>query len=85
MNKRKTFDVQQFRVFVNNSLVLDYSDEHKQGLITALEHVLMTTGNYKGFRYVYTDNERPCLDDPKDGNVCNPNWTRRHELFRNYF
>lgn len=85
MNNRKTFDVQQFRKFVNDSLVFDYSDEHKEGLITALEHVLMATGNYKGFRYVYTDNERPCLDDPKDGNVCNPKWTRRHELFRNYF
>ena len=85
MAKRKTFDVQQFKEFINKSLEFDYNDYEKQAFITALEYVLSETGNYKGFSYVYKDSERPCLDDPKDGKVCNPAWTHSHELNRRYF
>jgi hypothetical protein len=85
MTKRKTFDVQRFKDYINGSLKFDYNDSEKRAFIQMLEYVLEETGNYKGFRYVYTDNERPCLDDPIDGKVCNPNWTKRHELMRHYF
>lgn len=83
---RKTFDVQLFKTYINERLTSEQlSDAEKTAYVQALEHVLETTGNYNGFRYIYTDNERPCLDNPTDGRVCNPNWTRSHELNRSYF
>ncbi len=89
MAKRKTFDVQLFKTYINARLESDLiSDDAKDAFVSSLEYVLEETGNYNGFRYIYKDDERPCLDDPIDriiGNVCNPKWTRSHELNRNYF
>jgi len=86
MSKRKTFDVQLFKTYINCRLESDtLSDDAKDAFVRSLEYVLEETGNYNGFRYIYRDNERPCLDNPVEGKVCNPNWTRSHELNRNYF
>ena len=86
MTKRKTFDVQMFRNYVNERLSSNLlNNDEKHTLVRCLEHVLQETGNYKGFRYIYKDNERPCVDNPVDGKVCNPSWTFGHELNRSYF
>jgi len=78
---RKTFDVQMFRSYVNERLLSDkLSDDAKDAFASALEHVLEETGNYKGFRYIYKDDERIF-----NGRDPNPNWTRSHELNRSYF
>ena len=53
MTKRKTFDVQTLKDWVNEKLSLDcYSKEEKYGMINTLDHILNATGNYKGFGYV---------------------------------
>ena len=69
---RKTFEVSEFKNYMNSKLVLDLSDDEKYGLITALEHVLHETGNYKGFGYVYKDNITPCFPDKVGADACNP-------------
>ena len=57
---RKTFSVDEFRTKVNESLCNSHMYEHARpwrlGLIDALEFVLHSTGNYKGYRYL-TSNE----------------------------
>ena len=80
---RKTFNVFEFKDYVNSKLVLDHvSDDEKYGLIAALEHVLHETENYKGFGYVYKDDVRPemWLDD-----VCNPAWDKSRDMRRKYY
>lgn len=53
MVKRKTFDVDQFRIRINNMLAESAEDERQGRFVMAsvLEGVLMDTGNYVGFRY----------------------------------
>ena len=56
MGKRKSFDVETFKDYVNKQL--SRTDEHatedfKSGLCVALEQVLHRTGNYKGFNDLY--------------------------------
>jgi lysozyme family protein len=80
--KRKTFKVSELQDWVNSKLVNDdINVEFRQGLATALAHVLLKTGNYNGFGYVYKDNERPYLPSGES----NPNWTQKHETRRVYF
>jgi hypothetical protein len=40
---RKTFEVSEFKDYMNSKLVLDLSEDEKYGLITALENVLHET------------------------------------------
>ena len=83
---RKTFNVAEFKDYVNSKLVLDYlSDDEKYGLITALEHVLHETGNYKGFGYVYKDDVRPCFPDKVGAQACNPAWDMARDMRRQYY
>jgi len=65
---RKTFNVQDFKNFINEVLVNDNLPfEVKNGYAMALDHVLHATGNYNGFRYVDPYNG----DDPEFGFVDN--------------
>jgi hypothetical protein len=82
---RKTFDVSEFRDYMNSKLVLDLSDDEKYGLITALDHILHETGNYKGFGYVYKDDVRPCFPDKVGAAACNPAWDKSRDLRRKYY
>ena len=58
---RKTMDVSKFIDWANGILAMDESDvitsQHKQGIIHALDQVLLDTGNYNGFRYLDTYDE----------------------------
>ena len=86
MTKRKTFNVADLRDWVNERLTSDHlTPEHKRGLANALDQVLLKTGNYKGFGYVYCDDERPCLPGKVGAEACNPNWTEHHETRRFYY
>jgi len=51
---RKTFNVDQFKELVNNTLASTTENEvqYRHGIIAALEHILHDTGNYKGYRYL---------------------------------
>ncbi|NBW21529.1 MAG: hypothetical protein EBR82_77580 [Caulobacteraceae bacterium] len=82
---RKTFEVSEFKNYMNSKLVLDLSDDEKYGLITALEHVLHETGNYKGFGYVYKDDVRPCFPDKVGAQACNPAWDMARDMRRQYY
>lgn len=56
MAKKKTFDVEAFKVYVNKQLSRtdDFAtNDLKYGLCVALEHVLHSTNNYKGFQDLY--------------------------------
>lgn len=82
---RKTFNVSEFKDYVNSKLVLDYlSNDEKYGLIAALEHVLHETGNYNGFMYVYKDDVRPCIEGKVGGDASNPAWDRSRDMRRKY-
>jgi hypothetical protein len=53
---RKSFDVEEFRQYVNDLLFKTIcSPEHRRGFIRILENVLHSTGNYKGFYYLSKD------------------------------
>ena len=83
---RKTFNVSEFKDYVNSKLVLDYlSNDEKYGLIAALDHVLSETGNYKGFGYVYKDDVRPCFPDKVGAPASNPAWDKSRDVRRNYY
>ena len=83
---RKTFNVSEFKDYVNSKLVLDYlSDDEKYGLITALDHVLHETENYKGFGYVFKDDVRPCFPDKVGADACNPAWHMSRDVRRKYY
>ena len=69
---RKTFDVQSFKDYVNECLAnnnLPFAV--KDGMLHALDHVLLSTGNYKGFRYLDSydgnDPEFGMVDDVETG------------------
>ena len=54
--KRSTFSVNKFREWANNVLARPTdrfypTQEEKRAICTALEHILMETGNYHGFNY----------------------------------
>jgi hypothetical protein len=53
---RKTFDVDTFRQYVNDRLSCSQESlrESRVAMAFVLEHVLMDTGNYRGFRYLET-------------------------------
>lgn len=86
MTKRKTISVAYLRDWVNERLTSDHlTPEHKRGLANALDQVLLKTGNYNGFGYIYCDDERPCLPDKVGAEACNPNWTEYHETRRFYY
>jgi hypothetical protein len=64
--RRKTFDVDDFRITVN-AMIADSHNSAREGRIALallLENVLMKSGNYKGFRY-------------SDGDLGNADDTRR--------
>jgi len=86
MAKRKTFNVDDLKAWVNDRLADDYlTPEHKRGLYNALDHVLLKTGNYKGFGYVYVDDVRPCFPDKVGNEAVNPAWTEYHDARRFYY
>jgi hypothetical protein len=61
---RKTFDVQEFRMYVNSVLSCDnVPSQVKEGFIGALDHVLHQSGNYRGFNYLQPYDE----NDPEYG------------------
>ena len=83
---RKTFNVEYFKDYVNSKLVLDcVSDDEKYGLITALDHVLHETENYKGFGYVFKDDVRPCFPDKVGADASNPAWDKSRDMRRKYY
>lgn len=56
MKNKKTFDVEEFKQYVNEQL--ERTDKHatedfKSGLCVALGEVLHKTGNYKGYNDLY--------------------------------
>jgi hypothetical protein len=56
MAKRKTFDVDTFRNLINGMLAGSVcSSEERKSMLIILEHVLMETGNYNGYRYLGSD------------------------------
>ena len=60
MAKKKTFNVDAFKEYVNKQLarVDEFATEaFKAGLSLSLQEVLMRSGNYQGFNYIYW-NER---------------------------
>lgn len=86
MAKRKTFEVSQFRVWINDRLASDTLSPHeKYGLMCALDHILHETGNYKGFGYVYKDDVRPCFPDKVGAEACNPEWDMTRDMRREYY
>lgn len=86
MAKRKTFEVSQFRVWINDRLASDTLSPHeKYGLMCALYHILHETGNYKGFGYVYKDDVRPCFPDKVGAEACNPEWDMTRDMRRKYY
>jgi len=83
---RKTFNVSEFKDYVNSKLVLDYlSNDEKYGLIAALDYVLSETGNYKGFGCVYKDDVRPCIEGKVGAEASNPAWDRSRDMRRKYY
>lgn len=57
--QRKTFQVSEFKDYVNDCLKRtdDYATkEFKSGLCLALETVLHNSGNYEGFHFLDNDN-----------------------------
>jgi hypothetical protein len=51
--KRKTYEVEKLRAYVNKALANDHwTAEQKQAMAFLLESVLMDTGNYRGFNYL---------------------------------
>ena len=61
MAARKTVDVATLLTMVNNicRYSVDESKGVRQGAMNVLEQVLHDTGNYKGFRYLCTDEMEP--------------------------
>lgn len=53
---KKTYSVNQMRLDINASLKHSIcSSAVRQGLINALEYVLHSSGNYRGFTYLWKD------------------------------
>jgi len=61
---RKTFSVEEFTNRANDTLAnTPLSEDFRRGIITALEHILFESDNYRGFRYL-TVNEVPAGQRP---------------------
>lgn len=61
---RKTFSVSELTELVNNTLSVSWvKPEYREGMIATLERVLHDTGNYRGYRYL-TSNEVPAGHQP---------------------
>lgn len=83
---RKTFNVADFKDYVNSNLACDRLSNHeKYGMIMLLDHILHETGNYKGFGYVYKDDVRPCFPDKVGDEACNPAWDMSRDVRRKYY
>jgi len=53
MSKRKTIDVDHLREYANGFLAANGGDVNRRmGVIAMIEHALMSSGNYNGFRYL---------------------------------
>lgn len=78
MSKRKSFEVEAFKKFVNEQL--KRTDEHamtgnfKSALCVALGEVLHKSGNYNGFMHLYWD-ERGCSEWRANG--CTEVWSEK--------
>jgi hypothetical protein len=58
------FNVDDLENQINARLKLDTnSKEYREALISVIENVLMDSGNYRGFRYLYST-EVPLLEKP---------------------
>ena len=70
MTNRKTVDVEYVKMYGNDMLreSPDASVDHRVGIQTMVEQVLMETGNYRGYRYLTmedfkgTENKRPGIN-----------------------
>lgn len=86
MAKRKTIKVAEIQEWIEQRLLSpDLSTEHKRGMINVLDRILHKTDNYKGFGYVYMDDQRPCFPDKVGAEAVNPEWTEAHEVRRFYY
>lgn len=65
---RKTFNVQEFKEHVNDSLLNTADDmvEFRQGQMRLLEKVLMESGNYHGFGYLTVQEMRQSYNGTTD-------------------
>jgi hypothetical protein len=64
---RKTIDVQTVKEHINKALATVYvgnTPDYRRGLAAVLDDVLMTTGNYRGFRYLH--DAAPLIDGQSD-------------------
>ena len=54
---RKTVDIEVLKEMVNNMCRFSVNESKgiRQGAMNVLEEVLHSSGNYKGFRYLYQD------------------------------
>ena len=55
---RKTIDVEAIKAILNGHLERNddtATDDFKKGVTTALEKILLMTGNYDGYRYIMDD------------------------------
>ncbi len=53
---RKTFNVEEVRIMINEILAVSTcSPDIRKGQMNVLEHVLHSTGNYRGYAYLTAD------------------------------
>jgi len=68
MASRKTFSVDEYRARVNCILATsNMPASYRQGLIDLLEHILHSSGNYKGFKYLGKDEMGEMVKDHPPG------------------
>ena len=72
---RKTFNVQDFRVSINDTMGYLKTEKEKKLACAIIERVLMDTGNYAGFRHV-------TKDDPRNVGPDHPDYWNRFYLKR---
>ena len=61
---RKTINVEALKIEVNQMLAASTCDKaEREGMISVIEKVLMSTGNYRGYRYL-SENEVPAFANP---------------------
>lgn len=77
---RKTVNVEDLKNTVNNILANMYGDSegdarYRKGMMTILEDILHSTGNYRGFQYLgihqVPKNQKPGINMGPDGHVPN--------------
>jgi len=68
MASRKTFSVDEYRARVNCTLATsNMPASYRQGLIDLLEHILQSSGNYRGFKYLGKDEMDEMIKDHSPG------------------